>query len=321
MDVSVVVVVHDMPHAARHTLRALAADYQRGIDAADYEVVVVDNGSTPPLDTAFVADLSGNYRCLRIADASLSPAPAVNRGAAAARGAILGVIQDGARIATPGLLATARTAVGTHPRAAVTAVGWLLGRPVATGPTTADDADTAAAVARLLAVAGWPDDPDRLFEVSRLDGSMHWFGPGSESTVLFLRHSLWNELGGIDERFDEPGGGFVCLDLFARLLALPGIHPMLLLGEGTVHQPHGGVSTDIPPSTRLPRVEAWLAHYREITGHDLRLSAPEFTYYGRMPDPWRAQFAVWILRELLEEVPSLAAARARPRGPPRRRPA
>jgi hypothetical protein len=115
----------------------------------------------------------------------------------------------------------------------------------------------------------------------------------------------------MDERFVEPGGGFVCLDLYARLLALPAIEVMMLLGEGTFHQPHGGVSTDIPPARRPPRVEAWLAQYRDIVGHDLPLYTPELTYFGRMPEPWRAQLAVWALRELLEGVPSLGTARSR----------
>src|SRR5262245_1435217 len=287
MELSIVVVVHDMPHAARHTLRALAADYQRDVAADDYEVVVVDNGSEPPFDTGIVAGLAGNFRCLRAADANRSPGPAVNRGVAAARGAVIGVIPDGARIATPSLLATARRAVGTHPRAAVMTVGWLLGR--APRPTTADDAATAADTVRILAAANWPEDRDRLLEVSRFDGSMYWFGPGHETTALFLRRGLWDELGGMDERFDEPGGGFVCLDLYARLLALPEIEPILLLGEGTVHQPHGGVSTDIPSANLYPQVMHWLARYHEITGHDLPLRTREFTYFGRMPEAWRGE--------------------------------
>jgi glycosyltransferase involved in cell wall biosynthesis len=311
MQLSVVVVVHDMPHAARRTLRALAADYQRGLDAAEYEVIVVDNGSAPPFDDRCFDELAGNFRRLRMAPPSPSPGPAVNRGVAAARGDVIGVIADGARIATPRLLSMALRAVTSHRRAAVTTVGWLLGRGAHEQAIASDDALTAAATDALLAAVDWPADPYRLFEASRLDGSTHWFGPGTESTAMFLRRPVWDELGGMDERFTEPGGGFVCLDLYARLLALPDIEVMMLLGEGTFHQPHGGVSTDIPPSGLRPYVEAWLARYREIAGHDLPLFTPDLTYFGRMPEPWRAQLAVWTQRELLEEVPALGAARAR----------
>lgn len=311
MDLSVVVVVHDMPHAARNMLRSLASDHQREIEAADYEVIVVDNGSVPPLDTGWIEGLRGSFRCVRIDDASPSPGPAVNRGVREAGGRIVGVIPDGARIATPRLLATARRAVESHRRAVVTTVGWQLGRIPADVPVVADDDANAAETARLLAKVGWPDEPYRLFEVSRLDGSQHWFGPGMESTATFLRREVWDEVGGMNERFEEPGGGFVCLDLYARLLALPAIEPMMLLGEGTFHQPHGGVSTDVPPADLRPRVDAWIARYREIAGHDLPLSTPELTYFGRMPESWRVQLVAWALRETLEQVPSLARARAR----------
>lgn len=311
MQLSVVVVVHDMPYAARRTLRALAADYQRDLASADYEVILVDNGSTPPFDDQYLDELAGNFRCLRVPTPSRSPGPAVNCGVAAAQGDVIGVIPDGARIATPRLLSMALRAVTSHPRAAVTTVGWLLGRAAHERAIASDDAANAAATDALLAAINWPADPYRLFEASRLDGSTHWFGPGTESTATFLPRSVWDELGGMDERFTEPGGGFVCLDLYARLLALPDIEMMTLLGEGTFHQPHGGVSTDIPPSDLRPHIETWLARYRDITGHDLPLFTPDLTYFGRMPEPWRAQLAVWIQREVLEEVPALGAARAR----------
>ena len=47
---SVVVIVHNMAREAPRTLLSLSAGYQRHIRPEDYEVVVVDNGSTPPFD-------------------------------------------------------------------------------------------------------------------------------------------------------------------------------------------------------------------------------------------------------------------------------
>jgi hypothetical protein len=112
----------------------------------------------------------------------------------------------------------------------------------------------------------------------------------------------------MDERFDEPGGGFVCLDLYARALALPGAEPMMLLGEGTFHQPHGGVSTDAPPGALPGRVHAWHDRYRALRGHDLPLRTPDLVYVGSMPEPWRRQLAAWALRAAMEDLPDLADA-------------
>ncbi|MBV9065146.1 MAG: glycosyltransferase, partial [Methylobacteriaceae bacterium] len=45
--ISVIVVVYNIPREAPRTLYSLSAAYQQNIAAEDYEVIVVDNGSTP----------------------------------------------------------------------------------------------------------------------------------------------------------------------------------------------------------------------------------------------------------------------------------
>src|SRR5215470_1005589 len=100
---SVVVVVYNIPREAPRTLFSLSAEYQRGIDPDEYEVIVVDNGSAPVFDRAILDDLRGTFRLIRIDDAPASPAHAVNRGIAAASGDVVGVMIDRARLVTPGL--------------------------------------------------------------------------------------------------------------------------------------------------------------------------------------------------------------------------
>jgi glycosyltransferase involved in cell wall biosynthesis len=126
-DVSVVVVVYNMAREAPRTLYSLSSRYQRHIGVDDYEVIVVDNGSDPPLDPQVIANLSGNFRLIRIDSASPSPASAVNQGIAQARGKIIGVMIDGARMVTPGLLHFARHGSRLYDRAIVTALTWHLG--------------------------------------------------------------------------------------------------------------------------------------------------------------------------------------------------
>src|SRR3954454_14488128 len=96
--ISVVVVVYNIPREAPRTLLSLSASYQRDILPDDYEVVVVDNGSDPAVDPEMVAGFGDNFRLIRIDPAPPSPAYAVNRGIAEARGDIVGVMVDGARI-------------------------------------------------------------------------------------------------------------------------------------------------------------------------------------------------------------------------------
>src|SRR5580704_15725123 len=102
-DVSVVVIVHNMAREAPRTLHSLSAAYQRHIDPNDYEVIVVDKGSTPPFDPHVFETLEGYFRLIRIDRAPPSPVAAINRGLAEARGKLIGVMIDGARIASPGI--------------------------------------------------------------------------------------------------------------------------------------------------------------------------------------------------------------------------
>jgi hypothetical protein len=241
---SIVVVAHDMGRELPRTLRSLAADYQRDIAPDDYEIVVVDNGSPTPVSLEPVEPRrAADVRLLRVDPAPASPARAANLGIRATDGDIVGLIIDGARMASPGLLALARRATRMGPRTIVATLAWHLGasRHMDADRTGYDQVAEDA----LLAKAGWFDDGYRLFDISTLaaSSSRGWFGPIGESSALFMPRVLWNELDGLDERFELPGGGLVNHDLFHRACDLDDVDLITLLGEGTFHQIHGGAAT------------------------------------------------------------------------------
>ena len=240
---SVVVVVHDMVRELPRTLRTLAPDYQRGMDADDYEVVVVDNGSSHLLDEGVLAAFPGRLRAARVDPAPPSPARAANLGLEMAEGELVGLIIDGARMASPGLLFDARLAIRLAERPIVATPGYHL------GPTqhmqAGDEGYDQTTEDRLLSGIDWQADGYRLFEISTLAGSSGrgWFGPMGESSALFMLRETWRKLDGLDERFELPGGGLVNHDLYRRACALEEARLIVLLGEGTFHQFHGGVAT------------------------------------------------------------------------------
>lgn len=85
---SVIIVVHDMQRAAPRSLQALRSAYQ-GVEAADYEVIVVENGSSKPLEGAQVEALGDNFQYHYLSNPPPSPAYAINFGAGRARGEAL----------------------------------------------------------------------------------------------------------------------------------------------------------------------------------------------------------------------------------------
>ncbi len=263
--ISVVVVGYDMARELPRTLQSLAPGYQRGIDAADYEVIVVDNGSPAPIDAAAVRAHGPNFRCERAEPAAPSPVPAVNRAVRETRGEIVGLLLDGARLVTPGILAWAERAFRLHGDPTVATLSWHLGRrPQQDGVSSGYDA---AAEDALLAEIGWPRDGYRLFEIASLAGSSvdGYFLPLAESNGLFLRRASFEALGGYDEAFDLPGGGLANVDLYKRA-AERGAPLVVLLGEGTFHQVHGGISTNVPRAESDRLYRTWAAQYERLRG-------------------------------------------------------
>jgi Glycosyltransferase like family 2 len=278
LSLSVVVVAYDMRRELPRTLQSLAPDYQRGVDVADYEVVVVDNGSPEPLDAPMLAAFPGRIRTVRVDPAPPSPARAANLGVDMAEGAAVGLIVDGARIASPGLLAYAQLAMRVADRPVVTAPGYHLGavRHMDAHTTGHDQ----RAEDRLLAAIDWPSDGYRLFEIAILAASSGrgWFGPMGESSALFLPRQLWTELGGLDEGFTLPGGGLVNHDLYRRACSLPGAQLIALLGEGTFHQFHGGAAT-----SRRVTWDEMNEEYEALRHDRYRPPPAEPLYLGHVP--------------------------------------
>lgn len=274
---SVVVVAYDMARELPRTLRSLSPAHQRGIAADDYEVIVVDNGSPSPVDASLAEGFGGHLRLERLDPAPPSPARAANRGIALAEGDLVGLVVDGARLASPGLLAGAVSATGLGRQPVITAAALHLGD--VPHMRAAEVGYDQAVEDELLAGSGWEDDGYRLFSISTLAGSSGrgLFGPMGESSSLFLRRDTWLELGGLDERFALPGGGLVNHDVYRRACALPDAELIVLLGEATFHQHHGGVAT----SRRL----TWDEHhadYETITGAPHRPPDNQPLYMGRV---------------------------------------
>ncbi|KCZ87958.1 glycosyltransferase [Hyphomonas johnsonii] len=273
---SIVVVAYNMARELPRTLRSLTPPMQRDIDVADYEIIVVDNGSTRPFDRDACQAISPNIRFVFEPPGDPSPVKAINRAIHAARGELVGVCIDGARMASPGLLAKALQAEATSDCPVIGTIAFHLGGEVQT--KAAQKGYNQEVEDELLKTVPWEKDGYRLFDIAALAGSSSrgWYSWPTETNALFMKKATWQEIGGFDESFQCPGGGLANLDVWTRACHHPKADVIMLLGDATFHQFHGGVATN----AQVSRWDEFDSEYKAIRGEKFKRRAVPFRLIG-----------------------------------------
>ena len=243
--ISVVIVFYNMRREAKRTLFSLTTEYQKDISIQDYEVIVIDSGSSEPLDADFVKGIQENFYYRFIQPDCPSPCQAMNEGARLANANIILNIIDGARILSPGILNHVLMAFRLFDNPLVATVGMHVGKKIQNEAML--DGYNSEVEDQLLSTINWREDGYRLFEVSCLAGSSKqgYFITPSESNCFAVLKSTLEAVGGFNEKFRTRGGGLVNLDVFQKILSLEGVRLVIILGEATFHQFHGGVATNV----------------------------------------------------------------------------
>lgn len=280
---SIVIAVYDMTREAARTLTSLTAAYQEGVNEDDYEVLVVENPSPSCLTRAQVESYGVNFRYHRADQPSPSPAAILNAAARRAEGELLLILVNGARLLSPGVLRNVFDAARLHPRPLVAFHGLHLGAEQQS-VALANNRYDKAIEDRLLGNIDWPRNGYAMFgnSVFAASSAAGWFAPMAESNCVALPKASFLTLGGFDERFATPGGGFVNLEFYERALALPRHQLFHVLGEGTFHQVHGGASTNA-----MEPVEAiFHEEYARLKGRRWSMPrSPEPRYLGSIKTP------------------------------------
>jgi hypothetical protein len=278
LGLSIVVIFHNMRREAKRTLYSLTPAYQKGVSVNDYEVLAIDSGSTEPLDANMVDSFGPNFHHLKINWEYPSPCRALNLGVAKARYGIVVCVIDGARILSPNILSRTLQVFRKKRNPFVYTLGMHLGAKVQ-NESMLEGYDQEVED-ELLNTVPWRQDGYKLFTISSVASSSRkgFYSKLTESNCFALFKKTYKQIGGFDERFVSRGGGLANLDIFNRAMMSERIAPVMLLGEATFHQYHGGVATNVPLAEH-----PWASfseEYARIRGHNYReiYRAPE--YFG-----------------------------------------
>ena len=286
IDLSVVVVFYNMRREAARTLQSLSRSYQEEIGDVDYEVIVVENGSSDDqkLGEAFVGSFGPEFRYLDLgADATPSPAMALNRGIREGRGRTFALMIDGAHVLTPGVLRFGLAGLATYAPAIVATQQWYLG-PGQQGDAMGNGYDEEYED-RLFEGIAWPNAGHRLFEIGHFVGDRDWLDGVWESNCMFVPRRLLAQVGCFDESFSMAGGGYANLELYERLGSSPDVTVCTIMGEGSFHQVHGGVTTNqTDAAERRSRVFSYGQHYADLRGRPFKGPGKPIHYVGRIPN-------------------------------------
>jgi hypothetical protein len=240
---SIIIVVYNMPRQAMNTLSTLAVPFQKNVHIDDYEVIVIENRSAHTLNADDVHDLGNNFHYFLRDESSVSPVPAVNFGFGKARGELIGLIIDGARMVTPRVVEYALLAFQLTKHALVMVPGYHLGEQ--DQKFHLDSGHTEEKEIVKLQELHWQENGYRLFQYAAWSSSNQrgYLQPMQECSCVFASAKNFAAIGYADTRFDLPGGGSINLHIYRSLGLLPHSQLFVLPGEGSFHQFHGGVTT------------------------------------------------------------------------------
>ncbi len=304
---SIIVVFFDMVREAERTLYTLSATYQKDVSPEQYEVIAVDNGSAEPLDQQKVESFGSNFHYFFNATESSSPVEIINESVARCRGNLVMIMIDGAHMLSPGIIANALRAFRAFTDPFITVVGFHLG-PEIQNSSVSNGYDQQEED-KLLASIDWQDNGYNLFKLSRSLSydCAGWFGPLMESNCFLLRKESFLRIGGFNPEFTEAGGGLAILDLFYSAVTDPELEYVVLLGEGSFHQFHGGVASNAAYAEHP--WERFHDQYEAIKGHPFTVAVRRPFYFGEIqPEatPWSRLCAEvglkwWEQRDLFGE--------------------
>jgi hypothetical protein len=243
---SVVIIFYDMCREASRTLYSLSRKYQNIDDSSRYEVIAIDNGSASRLSADIVRSFGPEFSYHYVETDDPTPCETINRFVRSARFDNIMILIDGARILSPGVFRLTFTALEAFEHPFIYTLGMHLGAKPQN--FLVGEGYNSLVEDRLLETVDWKSDGYSLFTISSpaLSSKRGFFSRLTESNCFTVRKDDFINIGLYQTRFTSPGGGLCNLELFNRVNEASWLQPIMLLGEASFHQFHGGVATNAP---------------------------------------------------------------------------
>ncbi len=282
MQLSIIINFYNMRREARRTLFSMSRKYQQGIEEIDYEVIAVDNGSLLALDQKDVEGFGCEFKYQYFQATNASPCQAMNAAIQQARGDYVMCCIDGARMLSPGIIYYTLKARHLYSDPFIYTLGMHLGMQPQN--ISVEKGYNQTVEDELLESVNWRENGYLLFDISSvaLSSKNGFFSEISESNCFAMKKNSLIDMGGFDEKFSSAGGGLVNLDVFNRIHENQKIKPVMLLGEATFHQFHGGVATNVTMQQHpWPEMEK---EYQRIRNKQYQTNHRPPDYFGHFPE-------------------------------------
>jgi len=285
--ISVIINFYNMRREAQRTLYSLSAEYQQGVVPDDYEVIVMDNGSSEPLKEDWVKGFGNNFTYIFFNASSPSPCSALNYGVTRAKADSIICCIDRARILSPGILKYSLAAFKLYTHPFIYTLGMHIGPYLQNYLVTAGYNQELED--KLLSTIHWRKNGYELFKESSIAMSSKngFYSKITESNCFAMKKDDFLAMDGFDERFTSAGGGIVNHDFFNKVHANPKFKPIMLLGEATFHQFHHGVATNVPMEEHP--AEKMFQEYEAIKGEPFKHLFRWPEYFGWLSTEYHAK--------------------------------
>lgn len=266
-----------MEHEIVNTLISFVPPYQKKVSISKFNLFVIDNNSSDNISPKVIESISSNIKYIKYPYESVSPVHALNWAIDNySNSDSIMICIDGARMVSDHILYQSFEVFKQIPNAFVFCPSYHIGKKY--HQELSAEGYTIEEARVFLKNLQWQTNPDKLFKNAILAKSSRFgiYNCIAESNAIVTTKENYKRLRGYNTGFVSPGGGYSNLELFERYTLDEETINVSLIGEGSFHQFHNGISTSKKNLQLIMKQE-----YELIKGR--KYSVPKYTqfFYGK----------------------------------------